>query len=121
MEAFTMTMDDFKDVKIEIFIPDEYVDTLRDELSKINVGRIGNYDHCISISRVRGYWRPLDGAKPFQGEIGIISEGTECKVEVNCRREDVNSALKVIRRVHPYDEPLINIFPLANHLFDAKE
>jgi hypothetical protein len=111
-------MQDFSDVKIEIFIPEEYIETLRDELGKINVGRIGNYDHCLSITQVRGYWRPLAGAEPYQGQVGQISEGYECKVEVNCKRESVPAALQVIKQIHPYDEPLINIVPLVNHYFD---
>jgi hypothetical protein len=45
---------------------------------------------------------------------------TEAKVEVNCKRELVNEAMRVIRRVHPYEEPLVNIIPLANHLFDLE-
>jgi hypothetical protein len=104
-------------VKIEIFIPEEYIEPLRDELGRIDVGHIGNYDHCVSITDVRGYWRPLDGATPFAGEIGQISAGTECKVEVNCKWENIEEALRVIKSVHPYDEPLINIVPLINHLF----
>ena len=102
-------MNHFPIVKIEIFIPEQYIETLRDELAQVNVGHIGNYDNCISIIDVRGYWRPLVGASPYQGEIGTISEGTECKVEVNCRWENIKDALQVIRRIHPYDEPLINV------------
>gem|GEM_PF-1226211 len=45
------------------------------------------------------------------------ARGVEYKIEVNCRRELVNEAIKVIKSVHPYEEALINIFPLANHLF----
>lgn len=114
-------MQDFTEVKIEFFVPAEFVEALRDELNRVGVGRIGNYDHCLSFSTVKGYWRPLEGANPYQGQIGEISQGSECKVEVNCRRELVNAALGVIRRIHPYDEPLINIIPLANHLFDGKK
>lgn len=110
-------MNQFPIVKIELFIPDQFIELLRDELSKVNVGRIGNYDNCISITSVRGYWRPLVGASPYDGEIGKISEGTESKVEVNCHWEDVENALRVIRSIHPYDEPLINIVPLLNHFF----
>ncbi len=110
-------MTQFPVVKIECFIPDEFVEVLRDELNKINVGRIGNYDNCISITTVRGYWRPLEGSNPYNGEIGKICEGTESKIEVNCRWEDVENALRVIKSIHPYDEPLINIVPLLNHLF----
>ena len=113
-------MSDFTQVKIEIFVPKTYIETLRDELAKIGAGRVGNYDHCISFSPVRGYWRPLDGSEPFVGEIGKISSGSECKVEMNCARELVAEALSVIRKIHPYDEPLINVVPLVNHLFAGK-
>ena len=110
-----------QDVKIEIFIPEQYIETLRDELNRVNVGHIGHYDHCISITEVRGYWRPLAGATPYQGQIGEISEGVECKVEVNCKGEYVKDALDVIKHIHPYDEPLINIIPLINHLFEKND
>jgi hypothetical protein len=45
----------------------------------------------------------------------------EYKVEVSCKRELVKDALKVIRKTHPYEEALINIIPLANHLFDTEK
>jgi hypothetical protein len=113
-------MKDFTDVKLEIFVPKEYALKIRDELAKIGVGRIGNYDHCLAISSVQGYYRPLPGAEPFDGIIEKISETAEYKIEVNCKRELVSEAMKVIRTIHPYEEPLVNIIPLANHLFDMK-
>ncbi|MGZ9164255.1 MAG: cytochrome C biogenesis protein [Anaerolineales bacterium] len=114
-------MKNFTDVKLEIFVPREYAFKIRDELAKIGVGQVGNYDHCVAISAVQGYYRPLPGADPFEGEIGKISETVEHKIEVNCRRELVNEAMKVIRKVHPYDEPLVNVIPLANHLFKMRD
>jgi len=113
-------MENFTDVKLEIFVPKEYALKIRDELAKIGVGRVGNYDHCLAISPVQGYYRPLPGAEPFQGKIEKISETAEHKIEVNCKRELVNEAVKVIRKIHPYEEPLVNVIPLANHLFDMK-
>ena len=114
-------MPHFPSVKIEVYIPEQYVERLRDELYKANAGRVGNYDHCISVTQVKGYWRPLPGSTPYQGEVGRISEGTECKVEVNCKQEYIGEALKAIRRIHPYDEPLINVIPLMNHLFEDEK
>lgn len=113
-------MENFREVKLEIFVPREYAFTIRDELAKLGVGRIGDYDHCIAMTPVRGFFRPLPGANPFEGEVGQISEAEEYKVEVNCRRELVDEAMKVIRSVHPYEEPLVNVIPLANHLFEMK-
>jgi hypothetical protein len=122
MEGNTMTivMKDFTDVKLEIFVPKEYSLKIRDALAEIGVGRVGNYDHCLAIYPVQGYYRPLPGAEPFEGKIEKISETMEQKIEVNCKRELVNEAIKVIRKIHPYEEPLVNVIPLANHLFDMK-
>lgn len=113
-------MEKFTDVKLEIFVPKEFALKIRDELAKIGVGRIGSYDHCIAMSPVQGYYRPLPGADPFEGQVGKVSEVAEYKVEVNCERALVNQAIKVIRSVHPYEEPLVNVIPLANDLFDMK-
>lgn len=113
-------MENFTDVKLEIFVPQEYALKIRDELAHIGVGRIGNYDHCVALSAVRGFFRPLEGSNPFEGEIGKISEVAEYKIEVNCRRDLVNEAIKVIRNNHPYEEFAINVIPLANHLFDLE-
>jgi len=110
-------MENFTDVKLEIFAPQEYTLKIRDELAKIGVGRIGNYDHCMAMYPVQGSYRPLGGANPFEGKVGVVSEGTEYKMEINCRRELIDEAIKVIKSIHPYEEPLINVIPLANHLF----
>ncbi len=111
-------MQNFTDVKLEIFVPQDHALTIRDELAKIGVGVIGNYDHCVALTQVTGYFRPTEGANPFEGKVGKISVVIEYKLEVNCKRELVNEALKTIRKFHPYEEPLINIFPLVNHLFE---
>ena len=110
-------MENFTYVKLEIFVPQEHALKIRDELAKIGVGVIGNYDHCVAIYPVQGYYRPLPGANPFDGEIGRISEAVEYKVEINCKRGLVNDAINVIKNVHPYEELLINVIPLANHIF----
>ena len=111
-------MQNFTNVKLEIFVPQEYALQIRDELAKIGVGIIGDYDHCVALSSVKGYFRPLVGANPLDGEIGKISEVAEYKMEVSCKRELVKDALKIIKEMHPYEEVLINIIPLANHLFE---
>jgi hypothetical protein len=110
-------MQTFTHVKLEIFVPQDHALKLADALSEIGVGVIGNYDHCVALTPVRGFFRPREGANPFEGKVGELNEVAEYKLEVNCRRELVTEALKVIQRVHPYEEPVINVIPLANHLF----
>jgi hypothetical protein len=110
-------MDAVPIVKLEIFIPESHFLELSEALHLAGAGRIGNYDHCSSIIQVTGTWRPLENAEPYLGEIGQICRGSELKIEVNCAWENVPAALKAIRQIHPYEEPVINIVPLLNHLF----
>ena len=109
---------EFKEVKIEIYVPVSHVIKLRDALNEIGACRVGNYDNCISVTEVTGYWRPLDGANPYDGVVGEISEGSECKMEVRCKIEYVRKAIKVIKEIHPYEEVLYNIVPIINHLYE---
>lgn len=111
-------MDDFSDVKIEVFVPQAHMQRLRETIGEAGAGRIGNYDHCMTVSQVQGSWRPLAGATPFDGEVGKLSQAPEYKIEVNCKRELVKQVMRAIRANHPYEEPVINIIPLVNALFE---
>lgn len=110
-------MQTFTHVKLEIFVSQDHALKLADALSEIGVGVIGNYDHCVALTPVRGFFRPLPGSNPFEGEEGKINEVAEYKLEVNCRRELVKDAIEVIKDAHPYEEPVVNVIPLANHLY----
>ena len=106
---------EFSIFKVETFIPEDYVKELRKNLNDIGALAIGgNYDYCMTVSKVIGSWRPLKGADPFEGEIGEICEAHECKVEFCCRREIIKEAVETIKKVHPYEIPVINIVPILS-------
>jgi hypothetical protein len=52
------------------------------------------------------------------GKIGKLKHGAECRLEMNCARDLMPAALEVVRRVHPYETPVVKIAPLLNHLFE---
>jgi hypothetical protein len=99
-------------VKIEIFIPCSHFEALREALQKAGAGSMGNYDGALSYSMVKGCWRPLSGANPYDGEIGVLKEADEYKVEVCCEASAAERTVKAIRAVHPYEMPVINVIPL---------
>ena len=66
-----------KFAKVEVLLPEEYIETLRSRLSDIGVLTVGKYDHVIPYSLVKGSWRPLEESKPFNGSIGELCFGTE--------------------------------------------
>ena len=98
--------------KLEIFIPETHFAELRKALQSVDAGHIGNYDCCLSYSRVIGTWRPLPGTDPFIGEEGMISEEEELKVEVTVKGNRLDETLEAIKAVHPYEEPVINVIEL---------
>ena len=99
-------------LKLEIFIPETYLEALQTALQEVDAGHIGNYDCCLSYSPVTGCWRPLEGTSPYLGSVGEISREPELKVEVTVRAERVDETIAAIKRVHPYEEPVINAIPL---------
>ena len=102
----------FEYCKLEIFIPESHLKLLQDTLVQCDAGHIGNYDACMSYSHVIGTWRPLDGTKPYIGTEGTISEEPEIKAEVTCKVSDVDSIIAAVKKIHPYEEPVINAIPL---------
>jgi hypothetical protein len=41
------------------------------------------------------------------------------KIEMLCREEYLQEAINAVREVHPYEEPVINIIPLANPRYNG--
>lgn len=103
---------DCKLCKLEVYVPKEYADELMMALGELGVGKVGDYDHCFSLTEVTGFWRPLEGATPFAGEVGQLSSAPEVKLETRLDAALVEQAVQAIKRVHPYEEPVINILPL---------
>lgn len=110
-------MADFPYCKLEIFLPETHLTPLQKALQEADAGHIGRYDCCLSYSRVTGCWRPLEGTTPYLGSIGEISAEPELKVEVTCRTEQVDETVEAVKRVHPYEEPVINVIPLYRTSF----
>lgn len=101
-------------VKIVICTPLSHADKIRQALAKSNAGHIGNYDACSFSVRGIGRFRPLKGAKPFIGQEGKIKEVEEERIETICPQEKIAHILKKVKRVHPYEEPAIDIYPLLD-------
>jgi hypothetical protein len=101
-------------VKLEIFIPVEYLEQLRQALRSAGAGAFGCYDSVLNYSPTKGCWRPLPGANPYDGEIGIFCERDEYKVEVCCYAENIEKTVEAVKAAHPYEKPVINIIPLLN-------
>lgn len=98
--------------KLEIFAPESHFEPIRQALWSVDAGHIGNYDRCLSWSRVTSCWRPLAGTNPYDGVQGALSQAEELKIEVCCRAQRLHQTIAAIKGAHPYEEPVINVIPL---------
>ena len=101
-------------IKLEIFVPCSHLEAIREALRSAGAGTMGNYDSTMSYSLVKGCWRALPGATPYDGDIGVLKEADEYKVEVCCTAELLQQTVDAIRAAHPYETPVINAIPLIS-------
>jgi dinuclear metal center YbgI/SA1388 family protein len=96
--------------KISVFVPESHAEKVRLAMAATGAGRLGVYDGCAFETRGAGYFRPLEGAKPFIGEIGCEEHVDEVRVEVICAANNVKKTVAAMLAVHPYEVPAYDIF-----------
>lgn len=99
-------------VKIAVYVPESHADIVREAMGKAGAGKIGNYSFCSFSSKGIGRFKPEDGAHPAIGEAGKLEAVAEEKIEMICPREDVKQVVEAIKKVHPYEEVALDVYPL---------
>jgi len=100
--------------KLVVFVPEENVVELRNTLAtEAGAGWIGNYSHCSYNLGGHGTFLGHEGTNPAVGQSGQIETVDEIRMEMVCDRRQLSHAAEVIRRVHPYEEPAWDVYPLA--------
>jgi len=98
-----------KTYKIEAYLPLEALDNIRGALYELGLGKVGNYEDCMSWYEINSSWKPIDGATPYLGNVGEIEFAPEYKLEFRCDEEMIEEAVKAIKDNHPYEEVCINV------------
>ena len=101
-------------LKIVVFVPETHTDIVREAMGKAGAGKIGNYSFCSFSSKGIGRFRPEQGAAPHIGEVGKFEEVVEERIETVCQRETLKEVIRAIKKVHPYDEVALDVYPLEN-------
>ena len=103
-----------KNVKIVVFVPENHTDIVREVMAQAGAGIIGNYTHCTFSTKGIGRFKPEQGANPHIGSVGKIEEVIEERIETVCSREKLEDVIKAIKKVHPYEEVALDVYPLEN-------
>ena len=101
-------------VKIIVTIPLDNVEEVRNAICEAGAGIIGNYTHCSMTTKCIGSFKPNNNAKPYIGKKNKLEFIDEEKLEVVCDVKKVKEVVSSLRKVHPYEEPVIDIIPLID-------
>lgn len=101
-----------KKYKIVVYVPESHGDALREAMGDAGAGKIGNYSHCTFTLKGTGRFKPEAGANPTVGEVGKLQEITEDRIETVCSEEKLKDILAAIKKVHPYEEPATDVYPI---------
>ncbi len=102
-----------QEMKLVVFTPRRVVPALREALGDVGLGRIGLYDLCSFGVEGTGSFRGAPECRPAVGQPERLEEVDEVRLEMVMPRRAVNEAVRVIRRVHPYEEPAFDIYELS--------
>jgi len=98
-------------VKIQISVPVKDVEKIRRVLGRAGAGVQGNYEFCSGSINQVGRFKPMASARPAIGKIGRIEKVKEELVHVICHKNLVKKVIDEVKKVHPYEEPAIDIMP----------
>jgi hypothetical protein len=103
-----------KTVKLVITVPETHTELILKALGDAGAGVIGDYHHCSAVMKQVGYFIPGEGAHPAIGSVGKLEQVAESRIETPVLRERVRDVIAAVRKVHPYEEPVIDIYPLLD-------
>jgi dinuclear metal center YbgI/SA1388 family protein len=101
------------ELKLVTFVPAEQAEALRTALGRAGAGVIGEYSECSSETRTTGTFFGGEAANPAVGERGRLERVQELRLEMVCPKGALGAIARVMRDVHPYEEPAWDVYPLA--------
>lgn len=101
-------------VKLVVTVPESHTEVVRQALGDAGAGVIGNYHHCSAVVKQIGYSIPGEGAHPTIGTVGKLETIIEDRIEAPVEKEKLREVIAAIRKVHPYEEPVIDVYQLVD-------
>lgn len=100
--------------KLVTFVPPDFLEAVESAIYAAGAGVMGNYSQCSFKAEGWGSFRPGLGAKPYLGQTGAKEQAREIRLETIIPQALSGRAIKALVNAHPYEEPAIDLLPLAN-------
>jgi len=101
-------------VKVVVFVPVEFTKKVANAIFEVGGGVIGEYEKCSFTSSGKGTFQGSKFSNPAIGKRNVFETVNEEKLEALVNRWEIGSVLNAIKKVHPYEEPAIDVYPVKN-------
>jgi hypothetical protein len=98
------------------FVPVEDAGAVLDALARAGAGTSGAYERCAFEVGGTGHFRPLEGASPHVGQVGVDAEVAEVRLELLVPRGRLAAVVAALRTSHPYEEVAFDVLPRVGGL-----
>lgn len=97
------------------YVPAEAADGVRSALAVAGAGRLGDYEACSFSTPGEGRFRPLEGANPAIGDVGVPEVVGEVRIEAVVPRPLRSAVVGALIDAHPYEEVAHHVVELADN------
>ncbi len=101
-------------IKLIVFIPEESLEKVSDAIFSAGGGRIGEYTNCSFRTTGKGTFKGSEKTSPAAGKREIFETVNEVRLEVLVDSWKIRNVITEMLKVHPYEEPAYDIYPLNN-------
>ncbi|MFN0053373.1 MAG: Nif3-like dinuclear metal center hexameric protein [Planctomycetales bacterium] len=100
--------------KVVCFVPRDALAAVQEAMWSQGAGVIGEYSKCSFVLDGTGSFWGSSSSQPTVGASGRLEQVTEARLEVVCPADKVAAVLDHLRKVHPYEEPAYDVYPLQS-------
>jgi len=100
-------------VMVATKLPRDAVERVRDAMSLVGAGRLGDYTRCSFELAGHGTFEGAATTTPRVGQRQRLERVEESKLEMVSSKSALPAVLAALRSAHPYEEPPIEVLSLA--------
>ena len=101
--------------KLNYYVPADAKEKTKQALFDIGVGAFNNYKCCAWETLGQGQFKPVNNAHPAIGQHNELEILQEYKVEMICKKELIEEAVKTLKQIHPYEEVAYEVFEMLDY------
>jgi dinuclear metal center YbgI/SA1388 family protein len=98
--------------KVVVFVPEADLGRVSEAMFAAGAGKIGEYSQCSFRLSGTGTFFGSETTNPSVGAKGRREEVSEYRLEVVCPESRIDTVIAAMRRVHSYEEPAFDVYPL---------